>query len=169
MNSDAGDIERLGSKAKAYWRLFRPRWRRLKLATLRFFIRFVPNESQRVFILTLIVGALCGLTAVAFHVSIGWAEDLLIGPALASPHMMWLGIVTPAIGGLLCGVLLTYVVPGARGSGIPQVKVAFAVRGGRLPLRDAVGKFLISILQIGSGASLGREGPTVHICRRHSK
>src|SRR5882672_8679735 len=52
----------------------------------------------------------------------------------------------------------------ARGSGIPQVKVAFATGGGRLRLRDSIGKFLIGALQIGSGSSLGREGPTVQIC-----
>ena len=62
------------------------------------------------------------------------------------------------------GVLLQYVFPGARGSGIPQVKVAYASRDGRVPLRDAVGKFVLGSLQIGSGGSLGREGPTVQIC-----
>jgi CIC family chloride channel protein len=59
---------------------------------------------------------------------------------------------------------LTWLVPGARGSGIPQVKVAYAHHSGRIRLRDAVGKFFIGALQIGSGASLGREGPTVQIC-----
>lgn len=54
--------------------------------------------------------------------------------------------------------------PGARGSGIPQVKVAYAVKGGRVPFVDAAGKFLIGVLQIGTGSSLGREGPTVQIC-----
>jgi H+/Cl- antiporter ClcA len=32
------------------------------------------------------------------------------------------------------------------------------------PFRDAFGKFWLATLQIGSGASLGREGPTVQIC-----
>ena len=59
---------------------------------------------------------------------------------------------------------MQYVVPNARGSGIPQVKVAFAVGGGRLRLRDSVGKFILGALQLGSGSSLGREGPTVQIC-----
>jgi CIC family chloride channel protein len=56
------------------------------------------------------------------------------------------------------------VVPEARGSGIPQVKAAFALRGRRLRFRDSLGKFVVGALQIGSGSSLGREGPTVQIC-----
>lgn len=153
-------------KVKAYWRLHKSRWRFFKLKVLRFFLRFVPRESQRVFILTLVTGAACGLAAVAFHLAIIKTEDLLINAALVAPgyNWAWMTILTPMLGGLLSGVLLAYVVPGARGSGIPQVKVAYAIKGGRLPFRDSVGKFLIGALQIGSGASLGREGPTVHIC-----
>lgn len=153
-------------KTTAYLRLWRSRQRFFKLKVLRFFLRFVPNESQRVFILTLIVGAVCGLAAVAFHLAIIKAEGVLINAAMLAPgyKWMWLTVLTPTLGGLLSGALLAYVVPGARGSGIPQVKVAYEVKGGRLPLRDAVGKFLIGVVQIGSGASLGREGPTVHIC-----
>jgi H+/Cl- antiporter ClcA len=41
-------------------------------------------------------------------------------------------------------------------SGIPQVKVAYAVKGERMPFRAALGKFALGIIQIGSGASLSR-------------
>jgi CIC family chloride channel protein len=153
-------------KIKAYRRLLRPRWRAFELRLLQGFMWFVPNESQRVFILTLVIGALCGLAAVSFHLAIIWAESILIQPALSSlaDGSVLPAVLVPALGGLVCGILLYFVVPGARGSGIPQVKVAYAVRGGRLPMRDTLGKFMIGVLQIGSGASLGREGPTVHIC-----
>ncbi|MGI9036949.1 MAG: chloride channel protein [Pyrinomonadaceae bacterium] len=156
----------LGKKLKARWRFLRSQRRNLKLKLLEFSLRLVPKESQRVFILTLIVGAICGLAAVAFHLAIIKAEGFMIDSAIAAPHgnWIWLTIITPGIGGLLSGILLAYVVPGARGSGIPQVKIAYEIKGGRLPLRDAVGKFFVGILQIGSGASLGREGPTVQIC-----
>jgi CIC family chloride channel protein len=150
--------------SRAYIRLLKRRWRALKLGALGAFIRYLPSESQRVFALTLVAGALCGVAAVAFHLAISWAESWLMGAALASSYYISLGILTPVAGGLVCGLLLTYISPGARGSGIPQVKVAYAIKGGRLPLRDALGKFVISALEIGSGASLGREGPTVHIC-----
>src|ERR1041385_839565 len=133
---------------------------------LRLFLRFVPSETHRVFALALIAGALCGLAAVFFHLSIIGVENRVIERAMQSPGRTWIWwtILTPTAGGLLSGVLLKFVVPGARGSGIPQVKVAYAIRGGRVPFIDAIGKFLIGVLQIGSGSSLVREGPTVQIC-----
>ena len=157
---------RFRKKIKAHWRFFRPQRRRLTLKLLKLSLHLVPKESQRVFILTLVVGAVCGLAAVGFHLAIIRAEGLLINNAFAAPNgnWMWLAVLTPALGGLVSGILLAYVVPGARGSGIPQVKIAYEIKGGRLPFRDAVGKFFIGVIQIGSGAALGREGPTVHIC-----
>ncbi|HVY25750.1 MAG TPA: chloride channel protein [Polyangiaceae bacterium] len=133
---------------------------------LRLELRVAPTESQRLFALTLLIGLVCGLAAVAFHFSIRFAEGLLFERALVAPGQRWLvwGVVTPTLGGLVAGVLLKYVVPNARGSGVPQVKVAYASRDGKLRLRDAIGKLFIASLQIGSGASLGREGPTVQIC-----
>ena len=136
------------------------------MALLRVFLRLVPAESHRVFALTLVVGALCGGAAVLFHLAIIAVEARVIDRAMnaATPHWMWLTVLTPTTGGLLSGALLYFLVPGARGSGIPQVKVAYAVKGGRVPFIDAAGKFLIGVLQIGTGSSLGREGPTVQIC-----
>ena len=142
------------------------RWRAINLAALRLFLRLAPSERQRVFVLTIVIGALCGLAAVAFHLAIQAAEGAWIDRAMAAPGTSWMPwtILVPTLGGLICGALLYYVVPDARGSGIPQVKVAYAIKGGRMPLRVAIGKFVIGVLQIGTGASLGREGPTVQIC-----
>jgi len=148
------------------WLRIRQTARAANMALLRAFLRLVPAESHRVFALTLMVGALCGGAAVLFHVAIIEVGARVIdrGMAAPSPHWIWLTILTPTAGGLLSGVLLYFFVPGARGSGIPQVKVAYAVKGGRVPFIDAAGKFLIGVLQIGTGSSLGREGPTVQIC-----
>lgn len=128
--------------------------------------RQLEHESRHLFGLTLVIGAICGLLAVAFHLAIRGAERLMIDRALVAPDPAWkiLTVLTPTLGGIVAGVVLTYAVPGARGSGIPQVKEAFATHGGRIRMRDAVGKFFVGAFQIGSGASLGREGPTVHIC-----
>jgi CIC family chloride channel protein len=129
-------------------------------------LRVTPTERQRLLGLTILSGALCGLAAVSFHLGIDKAQALLIDRTLAAPHFRWIlwGILTPAMGGLIVGLALHYWVPGAVGSGVPQVKFAYAMHSGRVPLRDAVGKFVLGIIQIGSGGSLGREGPTVQIC-----
>lgn len=147
-------------------RRFNKRRTRVNLNLLRLFLRVVPSENHRVFAVALAAGAFCGLAAVSFHLAIIAVENKLIERALhaSGQKLIWLTILIPTIGALVCGLILQFVVPGARGSGVPQVKIAYAVRGGRVPFSEAVGKFVVGVLQIGSGSSLGREGPTVQIC-----
>jgi len=133
---------------------------------LAWLVRRLPNEQQRMLAFTIIAGGLCGLAAVAFHLSIAWLEKLLINHANAAPGYSWIfwTILTPGLGGLVVGLGLVYWSPAAAGSGIPQVKVAFTLRSGVVSIRETVAKFVLCSLQIGSGASLGLEGPTVQIC-----
>ncbi|HVV81848.1 MAG TPA: chloride channel protein [Kofleriaceae bacterium] len=136
-----------------------PLWR----ATLQ---RFAPSERQRLFGLTVAIGGVCGLTAVAFHLTIGFIARHAVDRAYAATNhvgMMWV-VAVPALGALVSGIVLYYFAPGARGSGIPQVKVAYVMGGGRMRFRDAASKFVLAALQLGTGSSLGREGPTVQIC-----
>jgi len=84
-----------------------------------------------------------------------------IGPGHA---WIWWTILTPAVGGLVAGLGLAYWVPAAAGSGIPQVKTADTFRAGAVTMKETLGKFVLCTLQLGSGASLGVEGPTVQIC-----
>ncbi len=129
-------------------------------------LRRMPNERQRLLAVTIIAGGICGLAAVAFHLSIMGLEALFIERAnAASGHSwIWWTILCPTIGGLVAGVGLTYFAPAAAGSGIPQVKVAYTLRDGRVTVRETIGKFVLCAIQIGSGASLGLEGPTVQVC-----
>jgi chloride channel protein, CIC family len=133
---------------------------------LAWLMRRMPNERQRLLAVTILAGGLCGLAAVAFHISIGWAEALFIDRANHASGHSWIfwTILSPCLGGLVVGIGLTYFAPAAAGSGIPQVKVAFALRSGLVSLRETIGKFFLCAIQIGSGASLGLEGPTVQIC-----
>lgn len=72
--------------------------------------------------------------------------------------------------GLMLTVYLTKrFFPGSEGSGIPQTIIAIEDRGGPsltaklLSIRVAIGKVFLSLIALFCGASLGREGPTVHI------
>jgi len=129
-------------------------------------MRRMPTERQRLLAVTILAGGVCGLAAVAFHLSIMGLEALLINRANAAPGHSWIWwtVISPTVGGLVAGVGLTYFAPAAAGSGIPQVKVAYTLRSGIVTVRETIGKFFICALQIGSGASLGLEGPTVQVC-----
>ena len=80
---------------------------------------------------------------------------------MGASNYSWMGwtIACTTLGGLVCGWLLERAAPSARGSGIPQVKTAYAIKSGRIRLRDSLSKFGIAVVQIGTGSSLGREGP----------
>ncbi|MGA2538704.1 MAG: chloride channel protein [Terracidiphilus sp.] len=129
-------------------------------------LRRMPTERQRLLAVTILAGGLCGLAAVAFHLSIMGLEVLLIDRANAAPRYSWIfwTVLCPCLGGLVAGVGLTYFAPAAAGSGIPQVKVAYTLRSGYVTVRETIGKFVLCAIQIGSGASLGLEGPTVQVC-----
>ncbi|MEW6733764.1 MAG: chloride channel protein [Acidobacteriota bacterium] len=104
--------------------------------------------------------------AVLFDLSIRFMEQNVV--ARMAQLSGWQQVVytlgIPMLGALVAGLLLYYFVPEARGNDIPQVKVAYEITDGRIPLKVVIGKFLIGTLSIGTGSSLGREGPTVHIC-----
>jgi CIC family chloride channel protein len=146
--------------------LLRQRARLWRLYAIRFVLGLAPTEPQRLLLLTLAVGVTCGLAAVAFHEAIRLAERVFIERAMDTSRPLWpvLTVATPVVGAAIAGLLLQHVVPNARGSGIPQVKATFATPGARVRFRDAVGKFVLASLSIGTGSSLGREGPTVQIC-----
>ena len=145
---------------------FRERAAGVYSRVLLWVVRRMPNERQRLLVFTIVAGALCGLAAVAFHISVTRLYGLLIDRAAAAPGLastVWT-ILTPALGGMIVGLGLSYWIPAAAGSGIPQVKTAYTLRYGAISLKEAVGKFVLCAIQLGSGASLGVEGPTVQIC-----
>jgi chloride channel protein, CIC family len=143
-----------------------PKWYRLQIRARRAFNRIPLRESQKIYILTLLIGGLCGLAAVSFHLLLDFFQSHFIYAAAAAPHWWRLPalIIIPVAGGLIAGAGLYFLAPEARGSGIPQVKSSFYLNGGRIPARVIPGKMFLAAINIGAGASLGREGPTVQIC-----
>ena len=126
------------------------------------------------FLLALLVGAGAGLGAVVFRYLVYFFTWLATGHSqfgqdgyVGSSHLPWLGlgffVVIPAIGGLLYGPLIYNWAREARGHGVPEVMAAVAGNGGRIRWQVAVVKSLASALCIGSGGSVGREGPIVQI------
>jgi len=106
-----------------------------------------------------------GLSAVFFAKAADFAFDLFRG---VSSHGWWVPLViTPPTFALLCW-LTQGAMKATRGSGIPQAIAALEVedetfRTRLLSLKIAVGKMALTLGALLGGASVGREGPTVHV------
>ena len=72
-------------------------------------------------------------------------------------------ILIPMIGGLLTGLLIYFFAPEAKGHGVPEVMQAILLKGGFIRARVAIIKALSSAITIGTGGSVGREGPIIQI------
>ncbi len=117
------------------------------------------REHQLFLILSILVGVLAGLSAVLFTVAIEQTSYRLFGLAPARGRLF----AVPPLMSIITGILLAKVFPDVRGSGVPQTEAAYHLSGGAIPAHVPIGKFLTGVLCIGSGHSMGREGPSVQI------
>ncbi len=106
-----------------------------------------------------------GLLATLLAWGAEWAGETHREILAQWPWAAWL--LTPLGLGFIAWLTLRFF-PGSQGSGIPQSIAALAMsehesRSILLSLRIAVGKMLLLVLGLLCGASIGREGPTVHI------
>jgi CIC family chloride channel protein len=117
------------------------------------------REEQVFLVLTLLIGALVGLMAVAFILLTERVGTRLYPVGGAA----WHRVLIPVAGSLVMGYLLYRYFPDARGSGIPQTKAALYAREGRITAATMLGKFFCTSATLASGIPLGREGPTVQV------
>ncbi|WP_406814742.1 chloride channel protein [Mycobacterium sp. M23085] len=135
---------------------------------------WLRGDHLGLFCVAITVGVGAGLGAVAFRYLVFGFTWLATGHVefgqqgwVGSDHLPWLGVgffvVIPVIGGLLYGPLISRFAREARGHGVPEVMIAVAENGGRIRPQVTVVKALASALCIGTGGSVGREGPIVQI------
>jgi CIC family chloride channel protein len=136
--------------------------------------RSVARGSGGLMALALLTGAGAGLGAVAFrymilgftHLFTGHGEYGAAGRTI-NPHLpglgIWFVVAVPVVGGLIYGPLVSRFAPEARGHGVPEVMYAVNRLGGRMRPQVPIVKSLASAICIGSGGSVGREGPIVQI------
>ena len=135
---------------------------------------WLRGSRAGLFVIAVIVGAGSGLGAVVFRYLIYFFTWLATGHDqfgqngdVPSAHLAWLGlgffVLIPAIGGIVYGPLIYRYAREARGHGVPEVMVAVAENGGRIRPQVSVVKAVASAVCIGTGGSVGREGPIVQI------
>jgi len=140
---------------KSSWRI------RLKSALHR----LQMQDALYLGMLALLIGVLAGYGALFLRLGIEEVSQLWTGHRTWSDAMAdvpwYLYIVAPVAGGLLVGWINSKILSPDQARVIPGVIEALSERGGRIGARKMMGETASSIIAIGSGASMGREAPTV--------
>ncbi len=143
---------------------FRRHWQRL----LRIRQKIWLSEEAFHLILAAGVGVLGGLVNVFFYYATESVKLLFLhrpGDILEVAKLMdpWQRVVTPAAGGLCAGAILFWGLRIVGNQGTSNFLEVVVAGDGRLPFRTAIIKFLSSLVTIGSGGSIGREGGIVQL------
>lgn len=120
------------------------------------------NRSFAAYVEASIIGIFAALSAVFLKYGSGWLGTLRVRTASEFPP--WL--VLPLIGvslGYLAGWMVEKFAPEAAGGGVPRIKASLGCIKTRLSWRVAFVKLFASIITIGSGITMGRQAPTVHV------
>ncbi len=144
--------------------------------TIKVTQRFIMYELQRLrmtehtfmVLVAVVIGIFGGFGAIFFRFAIRLFQALFFGSwqytldyAL---HLPWyIKLFAPAAGGLIVGPIVFYFAREAKGHGVPEVMESIVLRGGAIRPRVVVAKIFASAVCIGSGGSVGREGPIVQI------
>ncbi|MBU0726462.1 MAG: chloride channel protein [Alphaproteobacteria bacterium] len=131
--------------------------------------RLLRQDHIKLSILSVIIGVAAAIGAILFREAIEVFQLIFLGfegdrvASLSASQPWWRILLAPTLGGVLIGLLIQYVMPGGVTRGVPDVIEASALRGGRIGVRGGLGSAVLCAMSIGSGASVGREGPAVHL------
>lgn len=124
-------------------------------------------------VLGILVGVVAGFGAWIFRLLIGVVHNFLFlgefqlyyDANIHTPAGPWgIGIIlVPVIGALVVTFLVNTFAPEAKGHGVPEVMDAIHYKDGHIRPQVALVKSLASAISIGSGGSVGREGPIIQI------
>jgi CIC family chloride channel protein len=120
-------------------------------------------------LLAVAIGAAAGLAAIGFRAVIDLIQQLGFGfsgeavATLAELLPWWHLLLVPTVGGLAIGLFVHFFMPGRRPHAVADVIEANALRVGRMSATVGLKAALVSAASIGVGASVGREGPVVHL------
>jgi len=112
----------------------------------------------------IITGAAAGLAAVLFHNSIEFLnEELFVDSSKYWGKLPWIIIIIPALGMLIQAMMIKLSPKTAKKKGVSEVIKAVALRGGYISFRTTVFHFIAPVICIGTGGTVGPEGPAAQI------
>ncbi len=147
---------------------FKKAYSRLSLSTASLFERAKMTEHTFMIVIAIIIGVLAGFSAIGIRAMIKFFSDISFpGPGNLLQNIMstpwFLILIIPIVGGLIVGPIIYFLAPEAKGHGVPEVMQAILLKGGQIRGRVAFVKAVASAISIGTGGSVGREGPIIQI------
>ena len=135
---------------------------------LKLLVKFKKTEHTFMIAMALLIGILGGYGAILFRYAIRFFQSLFFGSWHANiqyiSELPWYVVLfVPAIGGLIVGPIIYFIAREAKGAGVPEVMEAIILKGGAIRPRVVLAKIFASAVSIGTGGSVGREGPIVQI------
>ena len=144
---------------------------------LEWFLKPAPDEvtftALSLWLLSVLIGIIAGLGAVGFRALIAFFHNIFFlgqfsfsyNANVHTPVGMWgpYIILAPVVGAVFVAFLVKNFAPEAKGHGVPEVMDAIYYNKGIIRPIVAVVKSFASAISIGSGGSVGREGPIIQI------
>jgi chloride channel protein, CIC family len=145
-------------------RIFK-RYHKFKRSLLLSLSKLTFPEYTVYTIYSIIIGIAAGLAAVLFHHSIDFFNKVFFEQT--AEGLFFLGaaavIILPALGMFIQAVMIRTAPDIAKRKGVAEVIKTVAVKGGYIPLRTTFFHFLAPVISIGSGGSVGPEGPAAQL------
>ena len=143
-------------KIKSFRRLF------------RMLVAFKRSEHTFMIFMAILIGIIGGYGAIVFRYAISLVKKVFFGSwhsNLEYIHSLpwYVVLLVPAAGGLIVGPIIYFFAREAKGPGVTEVMEAIVLKGGAIRPRVVFAKIFASAVSIGTGGSVGREGPIVQI------
>jgi chloride channel protein, CIC family len=122
-------------------------------------------ESVTIILYSIIIGISTGLAAVLFHKAIEFFNSLFFEKTASGFFFFgaFTVIVIPAIGMLIQALMIRFFPETAKKKGVPEVIKAVSMRRGFISLKTTIFHFIAPVICIGSGNTVGPEGPAALI------
>ncbi|PAW67863.1 MAG: hypothetical protein B9S34_04120 [Opitutia bacterium Tous-C1TDCM] len=144
--------------------------RLLRLLRWRLWIqeRLQPSEWQLTLMWAAVAGFLGALTSILFLTLTerihDWFGNSSLGVVESMQRLPWWGcLLVPTLGGILAGLVLQWGQHFARSESSTDYMEVIAIGSGTVPVRASLVKSAAALFSIGSGGSIGREGPMVQL------
>lgn len=136
-----------------------------KVLSRKIFSYSIKYEFTLNIFYSIVTGLIVGLAAVLFHKSIEFFNEILFNQTANDLYFpgAYAVIFLPAAGMFIQSIMILLAPDYASKRGVTEVIKAVALKGNRIPFRTTIFHFIAPVISIGSGNTVGPEGPAARL------